>query len=203
MSSNINKFTKFTKDMLRTGDRVTTKEGLKYYVSLGGTWEKDGESHNYFISFERKGSWSRFEEYKDGRGFGIAKMYDSLTIVKVEHCEHPQVWIQYLNSPNEWRTIWERKEEPRVTAGEIEAFRAIKRLYPGGRYIARDKDRCVSVYTRKPSKVSGIAWYVEDWIEIYDPCENMSIDLYPSIKWEDDEPVDMDAEIDRAERREA
>lgn len=61
-------------------------------------------------------------------------------------------------------------------------------------WIARDKDGDLYLYTRKPEKVEEY-WTVE-WPHAY---YQFNTDLFPEVKWEDDEPTEVELKIVKKE----
>lgn len=66
-----------------------------------------------------------------------------------------------------------------------------------GLWIAREKEGILLLYDEKPEKVDdtswglcGVTWREEDLDVIFLPK-----DLFPEVKWEDDEPTEVELKI--------
>lgn len=59
-------------------------------------------------------------------------------------------------------------------------------------FIARDSDGSLFLYTPKPPIKSE-----EMWVSLYTPRNTFKIDndLFPEVKWEDEEPTEINIEI--------
>ena len=81
--------------------------------------------------------------------------------------------------------LWERKELPTLTEDEKTILRNVDEEF---RYIARDTDNELWLYSEKPVKVDGIYGY---WTSFHEK-RNLPFDkLFQFIKWEDEEPYDI------------
>lgn len=78
--------------------------------------------------------------------------------------------------------LWERKEKPKLTDDEKAILRNINKKY---RWIARDEDTMLFVFTEKPFKLD---YYWKCGNEDYECCIYLFDHLFQSIKWEDEEP---------------
>lgn len=100
------------KSDLRTGMRVTKKNGAKYIVAINS-------QHNYsrerdLIVNSKISSWDSLDIFNDD----LTSDYPDNTIVKVEIPKHP--FDMFNINYSEYITIWERPEPKPMTLTEIE-----------------------------------------------------------------------------------
>ena len=80
--------------------------------------------------------------------------------------------------------LWERKEKPKLSDDEKAILRNIDKSY---KWIARDNDSMLFVFTRKPIK-NDYYWKCKDEDEDDECCVYLFDHLFQFIKWEDEEP---------------
>lgn len=148
------------KSDLRYGDIVEARNGIKYVVYHNG-------SEKALVSLI-SGWCVGLDEYnenltsaKDYTNFDIMKVYKDYTCKEL---------------------LWERKEKPQLTEDEKVILRNVPKHY---KWIARDIDSCLYVYTSKPKK--GITMWESDGLPMIP-----FISLFDFIKWEDDEPYSIE-----------
>ena len=101
------------KSDLRTGMRVTTRDGRKYIVLLDIKHKYDG-SKNVLVEVGKR-SWHNLDNFSDD----LTANYNGDTIVKVEVPTHVYAIMSDQSRPFE--VICERKEPKEMTLVEIES----------------------------------------------------------------------------------
>lgn len=86
----------------------------------------------------------------------------------------------------EWAESEYVEPKPTITSRE-KSFLDV--LLPSCKYIARDKDNLLYVYYDKP--IRGNKFWISDYAS-YDMPKNMYGDVFSFIKWEDEEPWNIE-----------
>ena len=107
----------FTKDDLKTGMRVTLRNGLQYLVMLDcykdsfSNDKKEESNHGALTNISRPG-WMSLKDYNQDlvyEGFSGENEWD---IIRVEYPEYVSTAISGLQSKGGWIILWEPKPEP-------------------------------------------------------------------------------------------
>ena len=159
---------KFTKKDLKVNDIVTTRVGNMYMVH---------EFNGKLFAIREQG-YLTFDDYNNDL---TLKQDAGFDIVKVQRPDEAYQLINkgWINAP----VIWERKEVPLLSEAEYHILKNAKQEW---KWIARDMDDNLFLYGNKPGKSYGY------WI-----AERGDIDLtvynhlFPFVKWEDDEPLEI------------
>lgn len=118
----------------------------------------------------------------DGKSYiSNSNIEDDLTVDGLKECYIMKVYSDYTLK----ELLWERKEI-KLTEDEKAILRNIDKKY---KYIARDKDGSLRVYTNKVEKSVNTSW----WDLVRSDYKNLDIfrHLFQFIKWEDDEPCSI------------
>ena len=147
------------KNDLRYGNVVETREGIKYLYHCTNS--------DKFLNLDFDGFlWIRnFDENLKDRNalneFDIMKVYKDYTLKEL---------------------LWERKEKPKPTYDEKIILRNLPKKY---KWIARDKNGLIFLFSKKPSKCDY------SWIG-YNDIAFPYYHLFQFIKWEDEEPYSIE-----------
>ena len=145
------------KSDLKYGNVVETREGIKYLYHCKNSdkfLNLDYDAFLWIHNFDKN-----LKCINDLNEFDIMKVYKDYTCKKL---------------------LWERKEKPKIKLTEDE--KAILRNMPQYyKWIARDENGCLYVYTSKPEKV------ITMWKGSGLPMMPFN-HLFQFIKWEDEEP---------------
>lgn len=152
-----------TKDDLKYGNVVELRNGDRYLFTY---YIEYGHEENVFVILTGEGYYYfnslNFKDNSKNSDLGIVKVYKDYTLKEV---------------------LWERKEKPKLTDDEKAILRNIPKEY---KWIARDKDGILFVFTGKPIK-QDYYWKCKD--EDDDEYRVYLFNhLFQSLKWEDEEP---------------
>ena len=103
--------------------------------------------------------------------FDIIKVYDIATDGFDFECNYRKL-------------LWERNERPKLTNPERAILENLNKEY---KYIARDRDNRLYLYSEKPKKYSIDVWASEEStfsLKIFNHC-------FKFVKWEDNEPYSI------------
>ena len=155
------------KSDLKYGNVVETREGIKYLYHC--------KNSDKFLNLDYDGFlWIRnFDENLNiidcDNGLDIMKVYEDYTLKEL---------------------LWERKEEPKPTEDEKIILKNIPKKY---KYIARDRNGLIFLYSKKPSKCDY------SWIG-YNDIAFPYYHLFQFIKWEDEEPYSIEELLEGEEK---
>ena len=147
------------KSDLKYGNVVETREGIKYLYHC--------KNSDKFLNLDYDGFlWIRnFDEnlkyIDDLNELDIMKVYKDYTLKEL---------------------LWERKEKPKPTYDEKIILRNLPKKY---KWIARDKNGLIFLFSKKPSKCDY------SWIG-YNDIAFPYYHLFQFIKWEDEEPYSIE-----------
>lgn len=146
----------FSKKDLDSGNVVEIKCRQKFlYHNIDRSKILDIRGYNYL-------ELNRYDE-NFNRKAGNSEIFDIVKVYRDYTCEE---------------VLWERKETPKLTEDEKVILKNINKTF---KWIARDIDGILYIYTSKPKK--GITMWESDGLPM------ISFDhLFQFIKWEDDEP---------------
>lgn len=148
------------KSDLKYGNVVETREGIKYLYHCKNSDKFLNLDHDGFL-------WiCDFDENLNiidcDNGLDIMKVYEDYTCKEL---------------------IWERKEKPQLDEDEKAILRNVPKEY---KYIARDKNGLIYLYTSRPSKSVSL-WKTYGGVRLF-----LFDHLFKFIKWEDDEPYSIE-----------
>ena len=149
------------KSDLKCGNVVEVRNGRKYFVYHSCT----GKALTSLIT-----GWSvGFDAYNENLTYSNDFIeFDIMKVYKDYTCKE---------------LLWERKEkQPKLTEDEKVILKNIPKKY---KYIARDKNGLIFLYSEKPSK------YDYSWIG-YNDIAFPYYHLFQFIKWEDEEPYSIE-----------
>lgn len=84
--------------------------------------------------------------------------------------------------------IWEREPKIKLTDREIDILKVLKIF--GYEWVARDKSDDLYVFIYKPTRQSNGVWFDEE--DYFFPIKGKGKGLFNFIKWEDEEPINID-----------
>ena len=149
------------KSDLKYGNVVKLRNGYKYFVYL---------YHQKALIRLNDGEWINLISYREDLTdidgdveFDIMKVYKDYTLTEL---------------------LWERKEKPKLTEDEKVILRNLPRCY---KWIARDGDDMVYLYTQEPVKEKSVG----GWCGLGGSAIQFG-HLFQFIKWEDDEPYSIE-----------
>ena len=147
------------KSDLKYGNVVETREGIKYLYHC--------KNSDKFLNLDYDGFlWIRnfdknFKYIDDLNELDIMEVYKDYTLKEL---------------------LWERKEKPKPTYDEKIILRNLPKKY---KWIARDKNGLIFLFSKKPSKCDY------SWIG-YNDIAFPYYHLFQFIKWEDEEPYSIE-----------
>lgn len=150
---------------LKHGNIVELRNGDRYLFT---SYIEYGHEENVFVILTGEGYY-----YSNSLNFNNNYKNSDLAIVKV----YKDYTLKEL--------LWERKEKPKLSDDEKAILRNIDKKF---KYIARDKDEMLFVFTGKPVKGECI------WSAANGGLTSLRIfkHLFQFIKWEDKEPYNIE-----------
>ena len=119
--------------------------------------------------------------------FNFDAYYDDLTLkCGFETLDIVKVYQDYTCK----KLLWERKPKPQLTEDEKIILRNLPKKY---KYIARDKNGLIFLFSKKPSKCDY------SWIG-YNDIAFPYYHLFQFIKWEDEEPYSIEELLEGEEK---
>ena len=147
------------KSDLKYGNVVETREGIKYLYHCNNSdkfLNLDYDGFLWIRNFDKN-----FKYIDDLNELDIMEVYKDYTLKEL---------------------LWERKEKPKPTYDEKIILRNLPKKY---KWIARDKNGLIFLFSKKPSKCDY------SWIG-YNDIAFPYYHLFQFIKWEDEEPYSIE-----------
>ena len=116
-----------------------------------------------------------------GNGYTISCIYYCEDLTNVNGFENLDIMKVYKDYTCK-ELLWERKETPKLTEDEKAILRNLPKEY---KWIARDKNGWIFLYTNRPVKSNF-------WLNACESARLVFPHLFQFIKWEDEEPYSIE-----------
>lgn len=104
------------------------------------------------------------------------------------HCELYEITPEHIDRVQEWS---DANPETVLTDEQREIFKALNLL--GFRYIAKDANGMVDIYTNSPKKGNGVWIYMQGgYVKTKHLSTQVAADISQLVEWNDEEPLNIE-----------
>ena len=112
------------------------------------------------------------------------------------HCELYEITPEHIDRVQEWS---DANPETVLTDEQREIFKALNLL--GFRYIAKDANGMVDIYTNSPKKGNGVWIYMQGgYVKTKHLSTQVAADISQLVEWNDEEPLNIEEVLKNGEK---